>query len=59
MAEAGNEAVLMIRNSDGELVDVVSSPLRKGLHRVNWGLRTSISTTTNVSARININMNFF
>ena len=50
MTEAGNEAVLMIRNSDGELVDVVSSPLRKGLHRVNWGLRTSISTTTNVSA---------
>lgn len=50
MTEAGAEAVLMIRNSDGELVDVVSSSLRKGLHRVNWGLRTSVSTTTNVSS---------
>ena len=50
MDEPGAEAVLMIRNSDGELVDVVSSSLRKGLHRVNWGLRTSISTTTNVSS---------
>jgi hypothetical protein len=50
MTEPGAEAVLMIRNSDGELVDVVSGSLRKGLHRVNWGLRTSVSTTTNVSS---------
>ena len=50
MSEASAEAVLMIKNSDGDLVDVVSGPLRRGLHRVNWGLRTSSSTTTNVSA---------
>ena len=52
MTEAGAEAVLMIRNSDGELVDVVSGSFRKGLHRVNWGLRTSVSTTTNVSSSV-------
>ena len=50
MSEASAEAVLMIKNSDGDLVDVVSGPLRRGLHRVNWGLRTSASTTTNVTA---------
>ena len=52
MTEAGAEAVLMIRNSAGDLVDVVSSPLRKGLHRVNWGLRSSVSTTTTVSSSV-------
>jgi len=49
MNEASSEAVLMITNSNGELVDVVSGPLRKGIHRVSWGLGTSISTTTVVS----------
>ncbi len=52
ITEAGAEAVLMIRNSAGDLVDVVSSPLRKGLHRVNWGLRSSVSTTTTVSSSV-------
>tara|TARA_B100000427_G_scaffold198475_1_gene164911 strand:+ start:2576 stop:5884 length:3309 start_codon:yes stop_codon:yes gene_type:complete len=50
MSEASAEAVLMIKNSDGDLVDLVSGPLRRGLHRVNWGLRSSASTTTNVTA---------
>jgi hypothetical protein len=50
MTEAGSEAILMIRNSKGALVDVVSSPLKKGLHRVTWGLRSSVSTTTTVSS---------
>jgi hypothetical protein len=49
MNEASSEAVLMITNSSGELVDIVSGPLRKGIHRVSWGLGTSISTTTVVS----------
>ena len=49
MNEASSEVVLMIKNSEGDLVDVVSGPLRKGLHRVTWGLGTSISTTTTVS----------
>ena len=49
ISESGSEVVLMIRNSNGKLVDVVSGPLRKGLHRVNWGLTSSIATTMNVS----------
>ena len=49
ISESGSEAVLMISDSNGKLVDVVSGPLRKGLHRVNWGLRSSIATTMNVS----------
>jgi hypothetical protein len=52
MAEAGAEAVLMIRNSAGDLVDVISGPLRKGLHRVTWGLRSSVSTTTTVTSSV-------
>ena len=49
ISESRSEVVLMISDSNGKLVDVVSGPLRKGLHRVNWGLTSSIATTMNVS----------
>ena len=48
--EAKAEAILMIKDSNGNIVDQISGPLRKGTHRVTWGLRTSKSTTVNVSS---------
>jgi photosystem II stability/assembly factor-like uncharacterized protein len=42
------EAIVIITDKDGNFVDEISGPLRKGTHRVNWSLRTSKSTTTNV-----------
>ena len=43
------EAIIIITDNDGNVIDEISGPLRKGIHRVNWSLRTSKSTTANVS----------
>jgi photosystem II stability/assembly factor-like uncharacterized protein len=37
--EPKGDVILVISNSSGELVDRISSPLKKGLHRVNWDLK--------------------
>jgi len=50
LSEAKAEAILMIKDNNGNIVDQISGPLRKGTHRVTWGLRTSKSTTVNVSS---------
>ena len=50
LSEAKVEAILMIKDNNGNIVDQISGPLRKGTHRVTWGLRTSKSTTVNVSS---------
>ncbi len=50
LSEARAEAILMIKDNNGNIVDQISGPLRKGTHRVTWGLRTSKSTTVNVSS---------
>ena len=49
ISEAKVEAILMITDNNGNLVDQISGPLRKGTHRVTWSLRTSKSTTVNVA----------
>ena len=36
--------------NNGNIVDQISGPLRKGTHRVTWGLRTSKATTVNVAS---------
>ena len=50
LSEAKVEAILIIKDNNGNIVDQISGPLRKGTHRVTWGLRTSKSTTVNVSS---------
>ncbi|MEM8733336.1 MAG: glycosyl hydrolase [Planctomycetota bacterium] len=37
--EESPEVILTIRNADGDIVNRVSGPTSKGLHRVAWGLR--------------------
>lgn len=37
--EEAPEVILTIRNSAGDIVDRVSGPVSKGMHRVSWGLR--------------------
>ena len=49
ISEAKVEAILMITDNNGNLVDQISGPLRKGTHRLTWNLRTSKSTTVNVT----------
>lgn len=51
--EAKVEAIIMITDENGNLVDEISGPLKKGTHRLSWGLRTSKSTTANVSSGSN------
>jgi hypothetical protein len=50
LSEAKAEAILMIKDNNGNIVDQISGPLRKGTHRVTWGLRTSKATTVNVAS---------
>jgi hypothetical protein len=50
IVEPKSEAILIIKDNDGNIVDQISGPLRKGTHRVTWGLRTSKSTTVNVTS---------
>ncbi|MFN3192510.1 MAG: VPS10 domain-containing protein [Aureliella sp.] len=37
--EESPEVILTIRNADGDIVNRVSGPTSKGMHRVAWGLR--------------------
>ncbi|MDC1108825.1 glycosyl hydrolase [Flavobacteriaceae bacterium] len=50
IVEPKSEAILMITDNSGNIVDQISGPLRKGTHRVTWGLRTSKATTVNVTS---------
>ena len=50
LVEPKSEAILMITDNSGNIVDQISGPLRKGTHRVTWGLRTSQATTVNVTS---------
>jgi len=50
IVEPKSEAILMITDNSGNIVDQISGPLRKGTHRVTWGLRTSQATTVNVTS---------
>jgi len=50
ISEAKVESILMITDNNGNFVDQISGPLRKGTHRVTWGLRTSKATTVNVTS---------
>ena len=47
--ESEPEIVLAIKNSSGEIVTQLSSPYKKGLNRVSWGLDTKLPTSLKVS----------
>jgi len=50
IVEPKSEAILMITDNAGNIVDQISGPLKKGTHRVTWNLRTSKATTVNVTS---------
>ncbi len=50
LLEQKPEVILVIKNSQGKIVDQISGPLKKGLNRVNWNLTTKLPTTVKTSA---------
>ena len=51
--EAKAEAILVIRDASGEVVDRISMPLMKGIQRVNWDLKRPYINTANANSRWN------
>ena len=52
--EAKAEALLVIRDASGEVVDRISMPLMKGIQRVNWDLKRPYINTANIANIANI-----
>ena len=46
LQEIKSNAILVIKNSDGETVDQITGPLKKGVHSVSWGLNTKTPTVS-------------
>jgi photosystem II stability/assembly factor-like uncharacterized protein len=49
--ESKPEIVLVIKNSNGETVEQLSAPYKKGISRVSWGLNTKLPTAVQASAK--------
>jgi photosystem II stability/assembly factor-like uncharacterized protein len=44
------EIILIIKNSKGEIIDQLSSPVKKGMNRVNWDLSKKLTTTVDANS---------
>ena len=51
MVEAGNEAIGVIREMDGNVIDQLVKPLKKGMNHVNWDLKQPFGTTVNANSK--------
>ena len=51
MVEAGNEAIIVIRDMDGNVIDQLVKPLKKGMNHVNWDLKQPFGTTVNTNSK--------
>ena len=51
MLDPTNEAVVVIRNSEGQIVDQLIQPLQKGLSNINWDLKQAFTTTVDANSR--------
>ena len=51
MVEAGNEAIIVIRDMDGNIIDQLVKPLKKGMNHVNWDLKQPFGTTVNANSK--------
>ena len=49
--EAKAEAILVVRNADGMIVDQISTALRSGIQRVNWDLKRPYINTADANSR--------
>ncbi len=49
--EASNESIVIIRDSEGNVVDQLSQSLRAGMNQVNWDLKQPFTTTVNLNSR--------
>ena len=50
MVEAGNEAIIIIRDEAGNIIDQLVKPLNKGINHVNWDLKQPFGTTVNANS---------
>ena len=44
MAEPKAEALLVVTDANGNVIDRISAPLKKGLHRLSWDLKKPLTT---------------
>ena len=51
MVEAGNEAIIVIRDMHGNVIDQLVKPLKKGMNHVNWDLKQPFGTTVNANSK--------
>ncbi len=53
MTEATNDAIIVIRDSEGNTIDQLTQPLKKGMNHVNWDLKQPFGTTVKVNSKNN------
>lgn len=44
MAEPNAEALLVVTDTNGNVIDRISAPLKKGVHRISWDLKKPLTT---------------
>ena len=51
MVEAGNDAIIIIRDSAENIIDQLTQPLKKGINHINWDLKQPFGTTVNANSK--------
>ena len=51
MIEAGNDAIIIIRDRADNIIDQLTQPLKKGMNHINWDLKQPFGTTVNANSK--------
>ena len=53
MVQASNQVIIVIRDSEGKIIDQLTKPLKRGINHTNWDLKQPFGTTVNINFKNN------